>query len=154
MTSLTTLISAVRKCDHCAKHLPLGPRPVVQLHERAKILIVGQAPGKKVHETGVPFDDLSGDRLRHWMGITPEVFYDPKQIAILPMGFCYPGRGKSGDLPPRPECVPKWRSELMVHLQQISLTLVVGQYALAYHLKDTAPTLTETVKMWGEIFTR
>ena len=109
MKRLETLIDEVRACTICAPHLPHGPRPVVQLHPRARLLIASQAPGRKVHESGVPFDDVSGDRLRDWMGVTREVFYDPERIAILPMGFCYPGTGKNGDLPPRPECAPAWR---------------------------------------------
>ena len=108
MTTLESLLADVRACTLCAKHLPLGPRPIVQLQASAKILIAGQAPGRKVHETGIPFNDASGDRLRSWLGISREVFYDAQQVAILPMGFCFPGTGKSGDLPPRPECAPTW----------------------------------------------
>ena len=104
MSSVTPLLTKVRACMLCVQHLPLGPRPIVQVHPSAHILIAGQAPGRKVHETGVPFNDASGDRLREWMGISRDVFYDAKQVAILPMGFCFPGTGKSGDLPPRPEC--------------------------------------------------
>ena len=111
-------------------------------------MIAGQAPGRKVHESGVPFDDASGDRLRAWMGVTREVFYDTKKIAILPMGFCYPGTGKSGDLPPRPECAPAWRAQLLGHLHRLELTLLVGQYAQAYHLPDAPASLTETVRAW------
>lgn len=109
MKSFTALLAEVRACTLCAEHLPHGPRPIVQLHPQARILIAGQAPGSKVHASGVPFDDASGDRLREWLGVSRETFYDAKQIAILPMGFCYPGTGKSGDLPPRPECAPAWR---------------------------------------------
>jgi uracil-DNA glycosylase len=111
-------------------------------------LIAGQAPGKKVHESGVPFEDASGDRLREWMGVTREVFYDAKQIAILPMGFCFPGTGKSGDLPPRPECAPEWRDRLLGHLPHLEVTLVVGQYAQAYHMHEKRSSLTETVRAW------
>jgi uracil-DNA glycosylase len=106
MNPLTSLLADVRACTLCAAHLPLGPRPVVQVHPSARILIAGQAPGRKVHETGVPFNDASGERLRAWLGVSREVFYDEHQVAILPMGFCFPGTGKSGDLPPRPECAP------------------------------------------------
>ena len=104
--SLDDLVRRVRACTLCESVLPLGPRPVVQLSESSRILVVGQAPGRRVHETGVPFNDPSGDRLRQWMGVTREVFYDERKLAILPMGFCYPGKGTSGDLPPRPECAP------------------------------------------------
>lgn len=148
MPSLINLLSEVRACTLCAEHLPLGTRPVVQASSSARILIVGQAPGRKVHETGIPFNDASGDRLRIWLGISREVFYDPKQIAILPMGFCYPGTGKSGDLSPRPECAPAWRPQLLPHLTNLQLTLAIGQYALAYHLPKDGKSLTETVRTW------
>jgi uracil-DNA glycosylase len=121
---------------------------VLQAHPQARVLIAGQAPGKKVHESGVPFDDASGDRLRSWMGVTREVFYNPRQIAILPMGFCFPGTGASGDLPPRPECAPAWRDQLLRHLRGVDVTLVIGQYAQAYHLRGEQPSLTETVRAW------
>ncbi len=152
MASLASLINEVRACRLCAEHLPLGPRPVFQIHESARILIAGQAPGKKVHETGIPFNDSSGDRLRAWLGISRETFYDPRKIAILPMGFCFPGTGQSGDLPPRPECALAWRAALLSHLQDLQLTLVLGQYAQAYHLpkegKRKGASLTETVQAW------
>ena len=142
---LDLLLCEVRACTLCAAHLPLGPRPVLQLHPSARILIAGQAPGRKVHESGVPFDDASGDRLRTWLGVSRETFYDAKQIAILPMGFCYPGTGNSGDLPPRPECATAWRSNLLSHLKQIQLTVVLGQYALDYHLPEAAGSAAQTV---------
>ena len=148
MRSFSSLLAEVRACPLCEAHLPLGPRPVLQLHPKAKLLIAGQAPGKKVHESGVPFDDASGNRLREWLGVTREVFYDPKQIAILPMGFCFPGSGKSGDLPPRPECAPAWRKQLLRQLRHLELTLVLGQYAQAYHFGDVSLSLTERVKSW------
>ncbi|WP_316675154.1 uracil-DNA glycosylase family protein [uncultured Tolumonas sp.] len=148
MTTLESLLADVRACTLCAKHLPLGPHPIVQLQASAKILIAGQAPGRKVHETGIPFNDASGDRLRSWLGISREVFYDAQQVAILPMGFCFPGTGKSGDLPPRPECAPAWRAQLLSQLRNIKLTLVIGRYALAYHLPNETGTLTETVQAW------
>jgi len=148
MTSLASLLTEVRACVICAEQLPLGPRPVVQVHPLARILIAGQAPGRKVHETGVPFNDASGDRLRTWMGISREVFYDAKQIAILPMGFCFPGTGKSGDLPPRSECAPAWRAALLSHLRNLQLTLVIGQYAQAYHLPNEGASVTEVVQAW------
>ena len=148
---LEQLTVEIRACTLCAHALPMGPRPVLQVSESARILIVGQAPGIRVHQTGVPFDDPSGNRLRAWMGIDKNVFYDAEKIAIVPMGFCYPGTGKSGDLPPRPECAPTWRAKLLDQLPQISLTLVIGQYAQAWHLGRLAKdNLTETVKAWQE----
>jgi uracil-DNA glycosylase len=148
MTSFTSLINDVRACTLCAEHLPLGPRPVFQVHESARILIAGQAPGKRVHETGIPFNDPSGDRLRAWLGISRETFYDPRQVAILPMGFCFPGTGQSGDLPPRPECALAWRAALLSYLKNLQFTLVLGQYAQAYHLPNERASLTETVRAW------
>ncbi len=148
MSSFTSLLSEVRACRLCAEHLPLGPRPVLQAHPSARILIVGQAPGRKVHETGLPFNDPSGDRLRRWIGVSREVFYDERRIALVPMGFCYPGTGESGDLPPRPECALAWRARLLPLLKRVRLTLVFGQYAIAYHLPDAAGPLTEIVRDW------
>ena len=148
MSSLASLLTEVRACVLCAEHLPLGPRPVVQVHPLARILIAGQAPGRKVHETGVPFNDASGDRLRAWLGISREVFYDAKQVAILPMGFCFPGTGKSGDLPPRPECATAWRAALLSRLKHLKLTLVIGQYAQTYPLPNQAASVTEAVQAY------
>jgi uracil-DNA glycosylase len=145
---MNKLLKEVRECTICDAHLPLGPRPVLQIDTQARILIAGQAPGRKVHETGVPFDDPSGKRLRDWMGIDSDIFYDEKKIAILPMGFCYPGSGKSGDLPPRRECAETWRDKILAKLKNIKLTLVIGQYAIGYHLPDTNCTLTEVVQSW------
>ncbi len=142
------LLARVRACTICAEHLPRGPRPVVQLDPAARILIVGQAPGRKVDESGIPFADASGDRLRDWLGISAEVFYDPTRIALLPMGFCFPGTGRSGDLPPRPECALAWRAELMAHLANVALTLVIGKYAHAYHLPDHSGSVTDVVASW------
>jgi uracil-DNA glycosylase len=139
-------LQQVRACTICKLHLPEGPRPILQLHPRARILIAGQAPGRRVHLSGVPFDDPSGERLRDWMGVTRNVFYDRKKVAILPMGFCYPGTGTSGDLPPRPECAPAWRDALLAELQNIELTLVIGQYAIRAHVPNAKRTLTETVR--------
>lgn len=148
MTSVSQLLAEVRACVICKADLPLGPRPVLQLHPDARILIAGQAPGRKVHESGVPFDDASGNRLRDWLGVTREVFYDPEQIAILPMGFCFPGSGKSGDLPPRPECEPAWRKQLLGQLGHLEITLVLGKYAQDYHFGKSNSSLTELVKSW------
>ena len=142
------LLAEVRNCEICTPDLPLGPRPVLQASPQAKILIAGQAPGKKVHLSGIPFDDPSGKRLREWMGIDSTIFYDPKRIAILPMGFCYPGTGKSGDLPPRPECAPQWRQSLLAAMPNIQLTLVMGQYAQHWHFDEAAKNLTELVRDW------
>ncbi|MBH0019810.1 uracil-DNA glycosylase family protein [Pseudoalteromonas sp. SWXJ133] len=145
------LIDQVSKCVICDPHLPLGARPVIQFNPNARILIAGQAPGIKVHETGVPFNDASGNSLREWLGLTRDEFYDANNIAILPMGFCYPGRGKSGDLPPRKECAPAWREQLLAALPNIELTIVLGKYAQAYHLPETKKMpLTELVKSWRE----
>lgn len=149
--SFNVVLKQVNNCSLCAAHLPLPPKPVVQLHPNARILIAGQAPGRKVYETGIPFDDPSGQRLRSWMGINSKQFYNAEDIAILPMGFCYPGKGKSGDLPPRPECAEKWRNELLALMPNIQLTLIIGLYAQDWHLgKNKKTTLTETVKAWRE----
>ncbi len=149
--SFDELVRRVRACTICAEVLPFGPRPVVQLSQASRILVVGQAPGKRVHETGLPFNDPSGDRLRQWMGITREAFYDDRKLAILPMGFCYPGKGRSGDLPPRLECAPAWRAPLLERLPNIGLTLVIGQYAHAWHLPDGAQrSVTENVRNWRQ----
>jgi uracil-DNA glycosylase len=148
MTSFASLLEEVRACTLCEAHLPHGTRPVLQIHPQARVLIASQAPGRKVHESGVPFDDASGDRLRDWMGVTREAFYDSRQIAILPMGLCFPGTGKSGDFPPRPECVLAWRDQLLGHLRHLEVTLVVGRYAQAYHMNGKRSSLTEKVLDW------
>ncbi|MCG8592175.1 MAG: uracil-DNA glycosylase family protein [Proteobacteria bacterium] len=148
MPRLGPLLREIAACRLCAAELPDGPRPVLQAHGRARILIAGQAPGRRVHASGVPFDDPSGDRLREWMGIDRESFYDPKRVAVVPMGFCYPGSGRSGDLPPRPECAATWHETLLRSLKHVKLTLALGQYAQAYHLDDRAATVTQTVREW------
>jgi uracil-DNA glycosylase len=148
-SAFDALTREVRSCTVCAAHLPAGPRPVFQVHPAARILIAGQAPGRKVHESGVPFDDASGERLRQWMGVTREVFYDATRVAILPMGFCFPGTGRSGDLPPRPECAPLWRQRLLDQMPRIELTLVIGAYAQQWHLPDAkSSNVTNTVADW------
>ncbi len=147
---LDVLLGEVRACTICAPHLEHGVRPVVQIGAGATILIAGQAPGRRVHESGVPFDDPSGDRLRDWMGVDRETFYDPDRIAILPMGFCYPGTGKSGDLPPRAECAPAWRQLLLDRMPAIELTLVIGQYAQAWHFEGPRASVTDAVAAWRE----
>jgi uracil-DNA glycosylase len=149
--TLGSVLDDVRACSVCTPWLPLGPRPVLQVSASARILIVGQAPGAKVHESGVPWDDASGKRLRAWLSVEPDVFYDATRFALVPMGFCYPGRGKSGDNPPRPECAPLWMDKLLAHLRSVELTLLIGQYAQAYFLgKIRKATLTETVASWQE----
>lgn len=144
------LLEEVRACRLCAADLPSGPRPVLQWQPEARLLIAGQAPGRRVHASGVPFDDPSGERLRDWLGIDREVFYDPRQVAILPMGFCYPGTGPSGDLPPRPECAQTWRASLLQGLPQLRLRLLIGQYALAWHLPQAKGSLTQIVRDWQQ----
>ncbi len=148
-TALSGLLHEVRACTVCAPYLPYPPRPVLRAESSARLLIVGQAPGRRVHETGIPWNDPSGDRLREWMQVPREVFYDESRIAIIPTGFCYPGKGPSGDLPPRPECAPLWHPRLLAALPKIRLTLLIGSYAQAYYLgKDQRKTLTETVRHW------
>ena len=147
--SLTDLLRDVRSCRICEEHLVDGVRPIVQVASKAKIVIIGQAPGRKVHESGVPWDDPSGVRLRSWLGLTTEQFYDPNNVAIIPMGFCYPGRGNGGDLPPRPECADTWREALLSQLPNIELTLCIGRYAIDWHLRPpTRATLTDVVADW------
>ncbi len=148
--SLPKLLTEIRTCSHCANSLPLGPRPVVRAKQSSRILIVGQAPGTRVHASGIPWDDPSGDRLRQWMGVDKKQFYDRRSVAIVPMGFCYPGKGKSGDLPPRPECAPLWHEKIMSHLPNIELTLLIGLYAQEYYLQDEFGTLTDRVKNWRD----
>jgi uracil-DNA glycosylase len=148
---LRRLLEEVRACRVCEPQLPLGPRPVLRADARARVLIVGQAPGTRVHATGIPWNDPSGDRLRAWLELDREAFYDERRFAIIPAGLCYPGRGRSGDLPPRPECAPLWHPKLRALLPGIRLTLLVGQYAQAYYLGERRKaTLTETVHAWRE----
>lgn len=146
--SLPALLREVRACQLCAPEFDHTPRPVLQLGTTPRILIAGQAPGRRVQESGVPFDDPSGDRLREWLGLTPAQFYDPALVAILPMAFCYPGTGKSGDLPPPPRCAATWRARLLAAVPRVDLTLVIGQYALAWHLDTGKTPLTEVVRNW------
>jgi uracil-DNA glycosylase len=149
--ALDDLLAAIRACRLCEASLPLGPRPVLRASAGARLLIVGQAPGTKVHASGVPWDDASGRRLRDWLGLEPDDFYDASRVAIVPMGFCYPGRAGSGDAPPRPECRATWHPRLLPLLPNVELTLLVGQYAQAYFLGgDRKATLTGTVRAWRE----
>ncbi|MDO6601540.1 uracil-DNA glycosylase family protein [Arenibacter palladensis] len=145
------LLSEIRSCQVCKSQLPLGPRPVVAAHPNARIVIIGQAPGTKVHQTGIPWDDPSGKQLRSWLNILDSVFYDESKIALIPMGFCYPGRGKGGDLPPRPECAPLWHNALLTSMPSLELIILIGTYSQKYYLGNTAKaTLTETVKSYQE----
>ncbi len=144
---LEGLLTEIKNCTLCEAELPLGANPVMNAHPDSKVLVIGQAPGTRVHATGIPWNDPSGKQLRKWMGISDETFYDVTQIGIVPMGFCYPGKGKSGDLPPRAECAPQWHSKLFAQMPNIQLTLLIGQYAQRYYLGDqNKAILTETVK--------
>ncbi|RIV69564.1 uracil-DNA glycosylase family protein [Flagellimonas aequoris] len=144
---MEALLEKIRDCKACSEHLPLGPRPIVAANPKARILIIGHAPGTKVHQTGIPWDDQSGKQLRKWMDVTDEEFYDETQIAQMPMGFCYPGKGKSGDLPPRPECAPLWHQSLLEKMPNLKLTLLIGQHSQRYYLgNERQKNLTETVK--------
>ena len=148
---LESLVAEIRQCRECEAHLPLGPRPVVAAGAKARILIVGQAPGIRVHESGVPWNDPSGQRLREWMGISAEDFYDTAKVALVPMGFCYPGTGSGGDLPPRKECAPLWHDRVRQELGEVKLTLLAGSYAQAFYLgQRNRKTLTQTVQAWRE----
>jgi uracil-DNA glycosylase len=145
------LLAEVRACTLCAAHLPNPPRPVLSAGPTARVLIVGQAPGRRVHETGIPWNDPSGELLREWLGIDRDTFYDERRIAIVPAGFCYPGKGRSGDLPPRPECAPAWHPLLRAQLKEVRLTLLIGQYAQAYYLgARRKETLAATVRAWRD----
>lgn len=151
---ISSVLASVKSCTLCTD-LTLGPNPIFQLHPKAKILIAGQAPGRKTHHKNIPFDDPSGERLRDWMGIDRNIFYDESSIAILPMAFCYPGTGKSGDLPPPKKCAKQWRKHLLSFLPNIELTLVIGQYALEWHLGNSQKgTLTETASQWQNYWPR
>ena len=145
-------VDAARACTVCAGHLPLGPRPVFRASPSARLLIVGQAPGTRVHETGIPWNDASGERLRDWLAVDGETFYDASRVAIVPIGFCYPGRyERGGDLPPRRECAPLWHRRLTAHMPDLGLVLLLGQYAQAHYLgRRRRPSLTETVAAWRD----
>lgn len=146
--TLNALLGEIRDCTVCAEHLPHGPRPIVQVAATSRIVIIGQAPGRKVHESGIPWNDRSGDTLRDWLGLSTDQFYDPDLVAIVPMGFCYPGSAKSGDKPPRPECAPLWHEPLLGHLPTDRLEIIIGMYAQRRYLANRQPTLTETVAQW------
>ncbi|WP_047247384.1 uracil-DNA glycosylase family protein [Maribacter thermophilus] len=141
------LLKEIRKCTVCKDFLPYGPRPIIQASKTSKIVIIGQAPGIKVHDTGIPWNDASGKNLREWLNVSEKTFYDKAHFALIPIGFCFPGTGKSGDLPPRPECAPLWHKQLLESMTEIRLTILIGQYAQKYYLKNLKKrTLTETVK--------
>lgn len=155
MSELDHLLGRIRACRLCESQLPLGPRPVLRAASSARLLIVGQAPGTRVHESGIPWNDSSGIRLRHWLGIERERFYNEAEIAIVPMGFCYPGKGVAGDLPPRPECAPTWHPQLLPLLPNLRLTLLVGHYAQAGFLGTArGRTLTDTVRQFERYLPR
>ena len=149
-STLNTLLQDVRACHICEAHLPLGANPVLRVSSTARILIIGQAPGTRVHATGIPWNDPSGDRLRGWMQLDRDQFYDESLIAIMPMGFCYPGKGKSGDLPPRPECAAHWHDRLLAAMPAIELTVLVGKYAQNHYLGSRRESLADTVRRWQE----
>ncbi len=149
------LLAEIKACEVCKDHLPLGPRPIVSAHADARIIIIGQAPGTKVHATGVPWDDPSGKQLRKWLGVSDEVFYDETKIALVPMGFCYPGKGKGGDLPPRKECATLWHQQLWDMMPHLELIILIGAYAQKYYLKkEMKKNLTETVSAYEEYLPR
>ena len=153
--TLEGLLAAVRQCRACEGELPLGPRPILQAGSAARILVVGQAPGARAHQTGIPWNDPSGERLRAWMGVDSATFYDESRIAIVPMGFCYPGRGAGGDLPPRRECASLWLDHLLARLPRIELTLLVGWHAQRHFLRDRKKgSLTQTARAWREFAPR
>lgn len=153
-TELEQLLAEVRSCTVCTASLPAGPRPVVQMSSTARIVIIGQAPGRRVHESGVPWDDPSGVRLRAWLGLTSEQFYDPALVAIVPMGFCYPGSARSGDKPPRPECAPLWHEAVLGHLPEDRLEIIIGTYAQRRYIADRGKNLTDTVGRWVDFLPR
>ncbi|MEO7264469.1 MAG: uracil-DNA glycosylase family protein [Ferruginibacter sp.] len=147
---MNELLDRIRSCEVCKEHLPLGPRPVVQLSPFSKIVIIGQAPGRKVHETGIPWNDASGKKLREWMNVGEDTFYNSDIFSIMPMAFCYPGKGISGDLAPRPECAPLWHPDVFKYFKNKPLILLVGQYAQRYYLKKGFKgSLTETVRNYA-----
>ena len=153
--NLEGLVREARACTVCAAHLPHPPRPVLRVRKTARLLIIGQAPGRRVHASGIPWNDPSGQRLRDWLGLAPEVFYDERRVAILPIGLCYPGTVNGADLPPRKECAPLWHPRIVPALGQVRLTLLVGSYAQAFHLADLRkPAMTETVRAFREYLPR
>ncbi|MFP5358198.1 MAG: uracil-DNA glycosylase family protein [Gammaproteobacteria bacterium] len=149
-TPLARLAQEVRACRVCAAHLPLGPRPILRVDEGLRVLITGQAPGTRVHATGLPWNDPSGERLRDWLGVDRDRFYDLGRFGVMAMGFCYPGRGRGGDLPPRPECAPLWHARIRAQLPRLRLTLLIGRHAQIHYLGTRAETLETTVRRWAD----
>jgi uracil-DNA glycosylase len=152
---MKNLLQEIRGCKICSAYLPLGPRPIVQAGKKSRIVIIGQAPGSKVHASGIPWDDASGNELRRWLGVAPDEFYDPELFALVPMGFCYPGKGKSGDMAPRPECAPQWHNRLLEKMKDESMTLLIGRYSQKYYLGSSSEdSLTDTVKNYRAFLPR
>ena len=148
---LQQLMREVRGCAACGDALPLGPKPLVQGSERSRVLIIGQAPGLAAHTTGIPWDDPSGNRLRDWLGVTDAVFYDPAVLALMPMGFCYPGKRGSGDAPPRPECAPMWHDRLLRQWEDVRLTVIIGRYAIDRYVPNRFEGVTPAVRAFAEL---
>ncbi len=148
---METLLKPILKCNECSIHLPLGVNPILTAHPKSRIIIIGQAPGLVVHKSNIPWDDKSGDTLREWLQLSKPDFYNSEKVALLPMGFCYPGKGKSGDLPPRKECAPLWHNKVLNLIENAELIILIGKYAQDYYLGKTAKrTLTDTVKKFEE----
>lgn len=154
MSRPPALLTKIRTCTLCKDQLPLAPKPILDFRKEAKVLLVGQAPGRRAHDSGIPWNDPSGDRLREWLGVTRETFYNPSFFAIVPMGFCYPGTGKSGDLPPRPECSQTWMKPILKSLPNIKVTLLIGAYSQSYFLKGSQNNVTANVRRWPEFANR
>lgn len=150
MTEFSNLVDEINACTICSGQLPLCPKPILQAQPSAKLLIAGQAPGIKAHNAGIPFDDPSGERLRDWLGLSRQQFYDSGLVALVPMGFCYPGTAASGDLPPRPECAARWRQPLLSQLENVQMTLVLGAHSQKYHFPNHKGTLTQLVQAWQQ----
>ena len=148
--TLPRILKEVSACTICAEHLPLGPRPLIKVTAETRVLLIGQAPGRLAHESGVPWNDPSGVRLREWLGVTSETFYDDPRLGFLPMGFCFPGTGAGGDMPPRPECAPAWHERLLEQMPKLGLRLVLGRHAHRAYLPDVPKTVTATVQQWKE----
>lgn len=151
---LTQLLQQARACTHCEPDLPSGARPLLQAHADAAVLVIGQAPGIRAHESGKPWDDASGQRLRDWLGLDERRFYDPRKVALLPMGFCYPGTSKAGDLPPRPQCAPLWHEALLAHLRQVRLTVLIGRHAISRYAPGPYASLTDAVRDYPALLPR
>lgn len=152
---MDNILSEIRNCTVCKDFLPNAPRPIIQASKSSKVVVIGQAPGQKVQNSGIPWDDASGNNLRAWLGVNEQTFYDEKVFALIPMGFCFPGTGKSGDLPPRHECAPLWHQQVLKAMTEVKLTILIGQYAQSYYLgNDCKSTLTETVKNYKEYLPR